>query len=180
MTILVTTTEEPETTTTVAPPTTEPPTDADLIAEIEADLNENVQAFLTAGGDPGSAEAAAVIEEHYAGENRDARLRLFETLVESGLALRANPDLISRIEVLELLDSTPDSAIIRVCEIDAAVILCPPDDEFPEGVIVNDQISRYINEVTVRFDGGRWISTGGQSLDEAAIGNPSEATCDGF
>lgn len=184
-TTTTTTTSTPTTTVpeaTVADTTVPTATDAkaDLLAEIEEDLNENEQAFLAAGSDPGGAKAAAALEAHFTGAARENFQSFFAQLAETGRRVRANPDEPSFVRVLEVLEASDRSASLRICRIDAAVIFIPPNEDFPDGAIFNDEVLRYVNRITVDFDGTRWRSAGGESIDSATIERSEEAACDGF
>ncbi len=84
------------------------------------------------------------------------------------------------IEVLEIVGHTPDTATIPICQIDPIVIRTAPAADYPDGIIVNDRISRCVNQIGVTFNVTRWIAEGGLSTEEIALNDPSEATGDGY
>lgn len=146
----------PTTSTTPAPPTT---TLEDLRLEIEADLNEGEQAFLSSGADPGANTSAAAVAVYFAGRSLDSVIRIYQDLVADGAAIRRGATA-STHHVQELIIVAGDTATIRNCRIDGAITYRtgPPEVELDADVV------RYNSLNEVLLSDGIWKLNGGDTL----------------
>lgn len=150
------TTEPADTTTTSSAPTaTVPDSDAELIAEIEADLNEGEQQLFESSADPSNPESARALEGFYGGEALANLITFLADLRENGWTVRPNPEVPSVIQVKDLVEAEGSAAIVTLCRIDAAVVVIAATDDSPE-ILVNDEVIRYSTETTLDRPDGRW------------------------
>lgn len=177
-TILVTTTSAPpETTTTTtstpSPTTTATISDADLVAEIEADLNEGEKAFLKGAADPGAEASTELALQYNVGTSLEFILNFYAQLASGEIRYRPG-DLASFIEVIGLEPTSDTSANVRICRVDASVEYVPATADRDE-VITDDRVVRYVSDKEVRFAGGVWKLGNGSAVSETE----GAETCDG-
>jgi hypothetical protein len=170
-----TTTSTSTTTTTTVAPTTSIDEAATLIAEIEADLNEGERAFLAAGAQPGAQESRDLVGRYFAGEALQRVIASLEALARDGLVVRQSASVESTIEVLEVIDSTLEIATVRLCLIDAAVVVVAPTDASPE-IIVNDVVRRSVTSSSVQRVDDVWAISSSETTEDTE----GATTCDGL
>jgi hypothetical protein len=154
-----TTTTTPTTTSTTVAPTTTIDETAALIAEIEADLNEGEEAFLTAAGDPSNPQSKVLLAQHFALASLQVLEEFLEQLVANDTIARPGRETQSVVKVLAILASTSGSATVTTCRIDAGVVVVPSSTPGAPEIIVNDEILRYGNQVELQFVDGVWKPT---------------------
>ncbi len=163
VTIVVTTTEPPpETTTTTT--TTPPLTDAELIAEIEADLNEGEQAFLLGAANPDSPESIKSAETYNLGTSLEFILNFYENLVDTGIRYRPG-ETASFIEVLSFNPTSRTTGNARICRVDASVEYAPATPDRPE-VITDDRVIRFVSDNELVFADDIWKLGDGSPVSE--------------
>ena len=165
----------PLTTTTAAPTTPAPVTTApitappsDLRTEIEADLNEALDAFIAAGADPGSPASQDTLRQYFSGTALDSNLEFFADLAEEGLAVDRNPDVAGFLTLLSDPVPAPDGSAVEfdLCFIDAARIVTPPATPGGQPIVFNDAVLRTTTRSRAVLQGDRWVLDGGVKTQE--------------
>ena len=167
---------EPAPETTEAPPETSP--ELTLEEQINRDLALGEEALAIAAAGPADAAARDGVAQFFGGENLEALLSLYDQLVEQGWVAQPNPDTPSFTVLVGdvVANEAQDEVIAVVCRVDSVIVVDPGDSDDPNDLfIINADITRYVFEIRLQFDGSHWKHV--ENLNDISE-TPGATTCD--